>query len=106
MLIMNRATKQQLEQALITLGWERNERDLWRHKKSGIAAGLLDAVIMELQISIQEKKPFQGRYFKQPREVTVEPGDTRIGIATLTSYFDVALRKLKSLLTYIQSIEF
>ncbi|HEX8993485.1 MAG TPA: hypothetical protein VF784_17535 [Anaerolineales bacterium] len=106
MLLMNHATKEQLEQALITLGWERNEWDLWRQKKSGITVSLLDAVIMELQISIQERKPFQGRYFKEPREVTAKPEETMIGIATLTSYFDLALRKLKSLLAYIQSIEF
>ncbi len=96
MLLMNHRIKVQLEQALVRLGWGHYERDLWRHRKSGVIVSFLDAVVMELQISVQEKKPFQGRYFKEPREVSVEPGTSMPWMDTWTSYFDSALRKFKS----------
>lgn len=66
MLVMNHATKQQLEQAIIRLGWERYEHDLWRHRKTGVIVGFMDAVVSELQTCNQATQPFQGRYFKQP----------------------------------------
>ena len=64
--LMDSHVRRELEQALMKLGWERDTGDLWRNKRSGVVGGFLDVVVMELQASIQERKPFEGHFFKEP----------------------------------------
>ena len=58
--------QKELEHALRRLGWEHYTGDLWKHKKSGVTVGFQDAIVMELRASVQEKKPFEKHFFKEP----------------------------------------
>ncbi len=64
--MLNLHSQKELKQILVKLGWERYDGDLWRHSKSGVIVGFLDAVAMELRTSIQERKTFEGHFFKEP----------------------------------------
>ena len=59
-------SRQNLKRFLFKLGWEPYEYDLWRNRKTGVIAGFQDAIAMELQTSVQEKKIFKGHSFKEP----------------------------------------
>ncbi len=97
MLLMNRAVKEQLEQALGNLGWGHYEGDLWRHKQTGVIVGFLDAVVMELQTSVHQRKMVEGHLFKEPVEFTVKSDQWMIWMHSLISYSSSVLRKLRLL---------
>lgn len=59
-------SRNNLKRFLIKLGWEPYENDLWRNKQTGIVVGFQDAITLELQASLQEKKMFNGHIFKEP----------------------------------------
>ncbi len=55
-----------LEDALMRLGWEQDECDLWRHKRTGIVASFQDAIVRELRVNKSLMRIFGDRYFKEP----------------------------------------
>jgi hypothetical protein len=60
------SARQNLRRFLIKLGWEHYEADLWRQKQTGIIVSFHDAITMELQTSVHEKRVFKGHSFKEP----------------------------------------
>ncbi len=66
MAMLNWRNRKELQLALGRLGWRRVDGDLWRHVRSGVTMGFLDAVVMELHTAAQEKNIFEGHAFKKP----------------------------------------
>ncbi len=64
--MLNFRHRNELQKILVKLGWRRYDGDLWRHDRSGVVVSFLDAVAMELETSVQEKKIFGVHSVKEP----------------------------------------